>query len=248
MPTSMFGTYIKRHELLIYPFFEYYKDNDAEYKPSELGYGVDADFRGRYRANEALLFIGYGITDWLALELEGAVIDASLQKAPGDPSSMPARIEESGTGDVEGQLRARWNRESARRPEFFSYFEAVSPQQRDKVLIGTPDWELKFGSGLIKGSSLGTFTFRVAAEYSKETAKMQLGEYALEYLKRLSRRWRVYAGLEGTQDEVGLITEAQWLITDAMTLKVNNGFGLTSKATDWAPEIGIVFSIPRSRR
>jgi hypothetical protein len=27
-----------------------------------------------------------------------------------------------------------------------------------------------------------------------------------------------------------------------MFLKVNNAFGVTSKATDWAPEIGIVFA------
>ncbi|MGE5860715.1 MAG: hypothetical protein ACM34J_09190, partial [Ignavibacteria bacterium] len=27
IPTSMFGTYIKKGELLLYPFFEYYYDN-----------------------------------------------------------------------------------------------------------------------------------------------------------------------------------------------------------------------------
>jgi hypothetical protein len=27
-----------------------------------------------------------------------------------------------------------------------------------------------------------------------------------------------------------------------MTVTLNNAFGVTSKATDWAPEIGIVFS------
>jgi hypothetical protein len=45
-PTSMFGTYIRKGELLIYPFFEYYRDHNFEYKPAELGYGLDRDFRG----------------------------------------------------------------------------------------------------------------------------------------------------------------------------------------------------------
>lgn len=244
-PTSMFGTYIHKGELLVYPFFEYYRDNDLEYKPAEFGYGLDEDFRGKYRASEGLFFIGYGITDWLAIEFEAAIIKASLEKSPDDPSNMPAKIEESGTGDVEGQIRARWQRENERRPEVFSYFEAVSPQQKDKLLIGTPDWELKFGTGLIKGFSWGTLTTRVAVEYLLEDSSWDLGEYAVEYLKRLSPSWRLYLGVEGTQDEIGLITEAQWHFADFAYLKVNNGFGITSKATDWAPEIGVMLSLAR---
>jgi hypothetical protein len=242
-PTSMFGTYIHEGELLIYPFYEYYRDNDLEYKPAELGYGLDEDFRGKYRANEGLIFVGYGITDWLAVEFEAAIIKASLEKSPDDPSNMPARIEESGSGDVEGQIRARWQRENERRPEIFSYFEAVSPQQKDKLLIGTPDWELKLGSGLIKGFSWGTLTARAGVEYLLEDSSWDLGEFAVEYLKRLSPSWRIYLGVEGTQDEIGLITEVQCHFSDAAYLKFNNGFGITSKATDWAPEIGVIFSL-----
>jgi hypothetical protein len=247
LSTSMFGTYMRAGELLVYPFFEFYRDNNMEYKPAELGYGLDQDFRGRYRASEGLIFLGYGFTDRLALELEAAVIRATLEKSAGDPSPMPARIEESGLGDVEGQLRMRWMKENVRRPELFSYFEAVAPIQK-KALIGTPDWELKFGAGLIKGFSWGTMTVRVAGEYPLEEAALGLGEYAVEYLKRLSPAWRVYMGVEGTQDEVEWITEVQWHITDAVFLKLNNAFGVTSKATDWAPEIGLMFSAPvRSR-
>ncbi len=248
MPTSMFGTYVREGELLIYPFFEYYRDNDLEYKPAELGYGLDTDFRGKYRASEGLIFIGYGITDRVAVELEAAVITASLETAPEDFSGAPDKIEESGSGDVEGQVRFRWMREAEARPEVFSYFEAVTPQQRDKVLIGTPDWEFKLGTGLIKAFPWGTGTVRVAGEYSKEESKLELGEYAVEYLKRLGRSWRVYLGVEGAQDEVELITEAQWHITESIFLKLNNSFGVTSKATDWAPEVGCVFAIPLSRR
>ena len=245
IPTSMFGTYIRKHELLIYPFFEYYLDDDLEYKPEELGYGLDEDFRGKYRATEVLIFLGYGVTDWLAVEFEAALhIDASLEKAPEDVSGTPAKIEEDGTGDVEGQLRARLMRETETRPELFTYFEAVSPQQEDKVLIGTPDWEFKLGFGVIRGYSWGTMTLRLAGEYSVEEDKGELGEYAVEYLNRLSPNWRIYLGVEGNQDELELIPEAQWHIkTDRIIVKLNSAVGVTSKATDWAPEVGIVFAL-----
>ena len=36
--TSMFGTYVRKGELLFYPFFEWYADADLEYEPRELGY------------------------------------------------------------------------------------------------------------------------------------------------------------------------------------------------------------------
>ena len=50
----MCGTYIRKGELLLYPFAEGYIDNDREYTPSELGYGLNTDLRGKYRAAEAL--------------------------------------------------------------------------------------------------------------------------------------------------------------------------------------------------
>jgi hypothetical protein len=243
--TSMFGTYVRQGELLVYPFFEYYRDNNMEYKPAELGYGLDQDFRGKYRASEGLLWIGYGLTDWLAVEFEAAGISATLYTAPGDTSGAPARIHQSGVGDIEGQVRARWLRETGRRPEFFSYFEAVAPVQKKKLLIATPDWEFKVGTGLSRGFSWGTLTLRTEAEYNLEEAKLELGEVAVEYLKRLSPAWRVYLGVEGTQDEFELITEAQWHISRNVFVKLNNAFGITSKATDWAPEVGIMFALRR---
>lgn len=242
--TSMFGTYVRQGELLVYPFFEYYLDNNLEYKPADLGYGLVKDFRGKYRASEGLLFISYGFTDWLAVEVEGSVINATLYTAPDDASGAPARIRASGVGDVEGQLRVRWMREEEQRPELFSYFEAVAPVQTKKLLIATTDWEFKFGTGLIRGFTWGTLTLRVAAQYHLEDRKVDLGEYAVEYLKRVSPAWRVYLGVEGTQDEVELITEAQWHFARFGFLKLNNAFGITSKATDWAPEIGFMFSVP----
>lgn len=243
-PTSMFGTYIKKGEFLVYPFFEYYRDHDAEYSPQELGYGLDEDFRGNYRASEYLLFLAYGFTDWLAVEFEAALhIDARLETSPDDPTNTPAVIEESGTGDVEGQVRVRFAHETQSRPEFFGLLEVVSPQQEDKVLIGTPDWEFKLGAGIVKGYSFGTLTLRLAAEYSMEEDAAEAGEYAIEYLNRLSPSWRVFLGIEGSQDEVELIPEAQWHIkTDKVIVKLNSAFGISSKAADWAPEVGVVFS------
>lgn len=246
LPTSMFGTYIRGGELLVYPFVEHYRDRNFEYKPSEFGFRGDVDHRGRYRASEALFFLAYGLTDDVAVELEGAVIRASLEKAAADLSAVPARIAESGVGDIEGQVRWRWKRETDTGPEAFSYFEAVSPRNRDKLLIGTADWELKLGTGVVRGFRWGTVTARAAVEYAAgSSSKFDIGEYAVEYLKRLSPRWRVYAGLEGAQDEVSFVGEAQWFVRPNVFVKLNSGVGLTSKATDWAPEIGVVFAFPR---
>lgn len=246
LPTSMFGTYVRKGELLIYPFFEYYRDRNFEYAPSELG-GVGADeFRGRYRAKEGLLFVGYGVTENLAVEFEAAVIDASLEKSPADRSLLPGRITESGLGDIEGQVRWRWRREDERRPEVFSYTEVVVPHQRSKVLIGTPGWELKYGMGLVRGFGWGTLTARAAVEYDEASSShFDGGEYAVEYLRRLSARWRLYGALEGASDEVSLVGELQWHVRPNVFVRLNNAVGVTSKATDWAPEVGVVFSFGR---
>lgn len=245
LPTSMFGTFIQKGELIVYPFFEAYRDDNFEYKPEEYGATGDVDYRGRYRAKEGLVMVAYGVTDRLAFEFEVAGISATLDKAPTDPSGLPPQIKESGLGDVEGQLRWRWNRESARRPEVFSYAEVVLPHGGDQVLIGTPDVELKFGTGLIRGFSWGTLIARAAVEYAAgSTSQFDMGEYAVEYIRRLGRHFRLYAGLEGTQDEVSAIGELQWHISKHLVIKVNSGFGLTSKATDLAPEVGMLFSIP----
>jgi hypothetical protein len=246
LPTSMFGTYVERGELLIYPFFEYYRDRNFEYKPSELGALGDEDFRGRYRATEGLIFVAYGLREGLAVEFEAAVISATLEKSPEDFSTLPFQTKESGLGDIEGQIRWRWRRETDRRPEIFSYAEVVVPHHADKLLIGTPGWELKYGVGFVRGLKWGTVTARAAVQYEEASSShFDLGEYAVEYLRRISPSVRLYAGIEGTQDEVELITEFQWHVSPNVFVKLNNGVGLTSKATDWAPEVGVVFLLRR---
>jgi hypothetical protein len=238
---SMLGTYVRQGELLVYPFFEYYADHNLEYKPSELGYGLRTDYRGRFRASEGILYLAYGITPDLAVEVEGAVIAAELRKSPDDLATVPARVRESGLGDVEGQIRWRAQRESDTRPEIWTFFETVFPLQRTRHIIGTQDWEFAAGFGLTKGYRWGTMTLRASAEYTD--GQLDAGEYAIEYMRRLSPSWRVITAFEGTQvDEVSLLTEIQWHLSRRAYVKLNNGWGLTPNATDFAPEVGILFT------
>ncbi len=60
--------------------------------------------------------------------------------------------------------------------------------------------------------------------------------------KIISDSWRLVATLEGEEDEVSLIGEAQWFIKSNIFLKLNCGFGITEKAPDFAPEIGVMVS------
>lgn len=243
IPTSMFGTYVQKGQLLIYPFVEHYRNANEEYAPNELGGTEDIDYRGDYEANEQLLFVAYGISDRLAVEVEGAIMQAELERSRLDASPLPREVEASGLGDVEGQLRWRWARETSGRPELFSYFETVVPTQDEGSLIGTSDWEFKLGSGVTRGFAFGTMTLRAAVEYDRAEDIVDVGEMALEYLRRISSRMRVYTGIEGTQDEWELITEAQLHLATNVFVKFNSAFGLTSKAADWAPEMGIMFSL-----
>jgi len=243
IPVSMFGTYIQKGEWIIYPFYEYYYDHNQEYKPSELGFTSDQDFRGKYRASEGLLFLGYGLTNRLAIEVEAAIIHASLDKSPLDTSTMPSKLIESGLGDVQVQLDWMWSKEAANRPGFFSFMEVVFPHHKAKPLIGTPELETKAGIGLIRGFRWGTITVRAAVEQAGGV--FNLGEFAIEYYKRLSKKFCVYAGVEGSQGEYMAIAEIQWWVSDTVRFKINNGFGISSKGSDWAPEIGLMISFPK---
>lgn len=245
---SLFGTYIGREQLLVYPFFAYSLDHNREYQPAKLGYGLMEDFRGRYRSSEALVFVAYGLTEWLAVEFETARLHATLDKSPSDSSATPGRIQESGLGDIEAQLRMRLMRESDRRPEIFGYLEMTPRSLRQKVLIGEPNWDLRPGLGVIRGFSWGTVTFRTTVEYNQDDHHWDLGETSLEYLKRLSPSWRLNLAIEGGEtgapDEWSLVLGTHWRITQALALKLDNAVGISSKATDWAPQVGLGFALP----
>ena len=241
LPTSLFGTYVRRGELLVYSFYEYERNNAEEYHPSELGVPGETDYFGSLVSHEIDLFVGYGLTDRLALEFEGQLYTkADFKKAPNDPTAVPARLSESGLGEIEGQLRYRWAAETERRPELFSFAEVVFPLQRDKLLIGASDWVGALGFGAIKGWSWGTLTARASLSY--EEGGLQAGEYALEYLKRINPRWAVVCALEGAGEDLSAIGEVQWFFSPHARLKLNSGFGLSQKVPDFAPEIGIMLS------
>ena len=241
IPTSMWGTYINKGEIILYPFYEYYYDKNAEYKPVDFGHSSTTDYRGLFKAHEGLIFAGFGISPSVSFEMEGSVISATQFKSPDDNSTMPAHYKESGIGDIECQLRWSYFTETVSRPELFSYFETVFPFQKNRKLIGTQDWEFSLGTGVIKGYFWGTMMLRVAAEYSAGEKKFDIAEFAIEYLKKVSSKFSFLFAVEGNQDELSLINDLQFHLKPWMFIRVNNGIGLTSKATDYAPELGVVF-------
>ena len=248
IPSSMFGTYIERGQLLLFPFFAYSRDHNREYNPARLGFGLDQDFRGRFQSTEVQLFAAYGVTDWLALELEASQIRATLDKSPDDPSSVPARIVESGVADFEGQLRLRVARETGGRPEIFGFVEITAPSHKHDLLIGDKDWDIRPGLGVVRGFSWGTMTFRTDLEYNRDDRHVDLGESSLEYLRRLSPSLRLNLAIEGGEtgapDEWELVTGLRWRLSDSFLLKLDNVVGFFSKATDWSPQAGFMLVLP----
>jgi hypothetical protein len=242
MPTSLLGTYVENGQWLIYPFYEYTTSNAFEYKPRELGVPGDLDYLGNLETHEFDLYLAHAWTDRLMFELEGQLYtQANFERATNDTSTVPARLKESGLGEIEGQFRYRWSAETRRRPEFFSFAELVFPFQRSKHLIGAQDWGGELGFGAIKGFTWGTLTLRATIAYDDRT--FEPGEYAIEWVKRISPRWRCATMLEGESDELSLVAEAQYFFTKHAYLKLNSGFGLTPKAPDIAPEIGIMMTL-----
>ena len=241
IPMSQFGTFVEPGERLLYLFYEYTRTPNFEYHPSELGAEGGEDFLGKLTENEGLLYFAYGISDRLAVEVEGALYaKTTFDKAPDDPSALPSRFSESGLGDVEGQVRWRWRPESEEHAELYSYLEIVLPLQKDKHLIGTQHWEGALGLGFLRGHAWGTIGGQVALAWDGEDSRLELGEYSFQYLKRLSPRWRVVALVEGESQEVSLIGEAQLTLSEHALLKLNCGFGLTQQAPDIAPEVGLM--------
>lgn len=241
VPASQFATYIGAGDLVVYPYYEYYRDKDAEYKPSELGYVGDVDYFGRYEAHETLLFLAYGLSSRVQVEVEAAYITARQEKASNDASNFPAGgLEEDGLGDVEAQIRHLWREDTAGGPAVFGYFETVFPFQKDGSLIGTTSWEFQYGLGLVRSSSWGTATLRTAVAWAEGSP--EFGEYSLEYVRGVSDRLRFYGAVEGSEDEVELITEMQVFFTPDIKLKLNNAVGIAKKAPGWAPEVGVMFT------
>lgn len=246
MPTSLLGTYVRKGEFIAYAFYEYIRDSNHEYKPSEFGFTgpkADSDFFGKFQQHEFLLFFAYGFTDWLAVEFESAVYTtATLKKANGDTSTMPNSFREDGLGDTEMQIRLRLLREGEYWPEAVFFFKTVFPLQTDKSLIGTQEWELGPGLVFTKGfGAFGTLAGLFSFNYLPQSGEFDFGEYSIQYIKRLSPNWLVALMFEGEQDEQSIVGEVQYTLSKNFVLKLNCGFGVTKKAPDFAPEVGILF-------
>ena len=246
--TSMIETYVEPHQLLIYPFGAYTWDHNFEYQPNMFGFPSDEDFRGPYKSTEAALFLAYGVTDWLAVELEGSLITADFEKSPADTFATPPTLHESGLADIAGSLRLRFVRERGSRPEFFGSVEVLPPQHGGKVLIGDAAWDVKSEIGAVRQYRWGTMTFRTTIEYNRGDKHWDLGETSLEYLRRLSPAWRVLVGIEGGEggalDDYGLTAAAHWRIARGLDLKFFNAVGLMPKATDWEVQLGLLWTLP----
>ena len=248
IPTSLFGTYIDSGQWILYPFYEYSRNTDEEYDPRELGYprpgfAGEEDFFGKATEQEGVIFLGYGFSDAIAFEFEAEFYtSATLNKSPLDTSPVPPQIKESGFAGAEAQVRWLWREETPERMAMYSFVEVEIPFQDRNVLIGATDVEVAVGTGFIRAFSWGTLNGRVSVAFDGAENKVEFGEYALEYLKRVNDRWRLVATIEGEDDEVSLIGEAQLTLRPGAVLKLNSGFGVTKKAADFAPEIGVLFT------
>lgn len=249
IPASIFGTYIERGQLLVFPFVAYARDHDREYNPSKLGFGLAEDFRGRFQSTEVQLFVAYGVSDRIALEFEASRIRATFDKSPRDSSTLPAHVVESGLADFEGHVRLRLLRETDGRPEVFGFVEVTAPSHRHSILIGDQNWDFRPGLGVVRGFSWGTMTFRTNVEYNRDDRSLDLGETSLEYLRRISSSVRLNLAIEGGEtgapDEWELVTGVRWRLGKSLFVKADNVVGLFSKATDWSPQIGITLALPQ---
>jgi hypothetical protein len=170
------------------------------------------------------------------VELESALYSSiDFRRASSDTSAVLNRIKESGLGDTEARIRWRFLKETEVWPEATGFFGVVFPLQEDKKLLGSQEWEFVPGIVLTKGSSFGTFALRLSAKYDTGSDQIEFGEYALDYVKRLSPNWRIVLSLEGEDDELSMIGEVQYALHKNVELKMNSGFGLTKKAPDVAP-------------
>ena len=245
--TSEFQTYVGRHQLLLLTSAAYTKDHNLEYNPLDWGYGTQTDLRGTFRSSTAQLFVAYGITDWLAVELAGSSLSARFERSASDTTATPSRIRESGIGDFAGQVRVRFTQERGRRPEIWGSVEVIPANLKRKVLIGDKLADAKSEIGLTRGFHFGTMTLRTTVEYNHGNHHWDLGETSLEYLRRLSPDWRILLAIEGGEtgamDEWVFVTAGQWRIANGCYLKLANGFGLMSKSTDWEPQVGMLWEL-----
>jgi hypothetical protein len=246
--SSLAALDVEKGRLLVHPFFEYVRDHNREYTPQDFGVGPDINYRAQSRRKAAEIYLGYGVTDWLALEFEGAYVHETFRKAPEDSFATPARLTEKGVADLEAQVRIRALRERPGRPEILTFFELTARTHPENFLIGDPDWDIRPGVALSKGFGFGSLTGRVNAEYNHAEKHFDLGEVAVGYQRGLTAKWRLYLGIEGgeggSMDEWELLPALRWAPLPGLQLRLESSIGISSKAPDWSPQVGVVFAFP----
>ena len=246
--TSEFQTYIERGQFFLLPSVSYVRDHNLEYSPLDWGYGTQVDLRGTFHSSQAGLFLAYGVTDWLAVELEGSYLSAHFERSPSDTTATPSTINNSGVADFAGQVRVRFAQERGWRPEIWGALEVIPRAQRRQILIGDKLTDVKGEIGLTRGYRFGTMTLRTTIEYNHGDHHWDLGETSIEYLRRLSPAWRIMLAIEGGEggapDEFVFVTAAQWRVARSAYIKFANGYGFMSKSTDWEPQLGVLLVLP----
>ena len=241
--TSLLATYVREGEIVFYPFYEYTRTSRFQYKASDFGYIGETDFsRGKLVEHEYLLYIGYAPTDSLLFEFESALhAKARFTKAPEDTTALPGEIRESGLGDTEMEVRWRYAKESATRPDIVLFLKTVFPLQKKKRLLGTHDWQFGTGVALTKAYSFGTMVLRGGVDYDRADRKLAVGEWGLDYMTRLGPQWRLALSLEGHETKPSVIGELQYAVSPDVLVKLNSAFGLSRNDRAFAPEIGVMF-------
>ena len=75
-----------------------------------------------------------------------------------------------------------------------------------------------------------------------QSVKTRLHRARLFLREKISDHFKLFGMFEGSQDELELIVESQIHVNKNIYFKIGSGFGITPKATDIAPEIGVMFS------
>ena len=245
---SEFQTFIERGQLLVLPQVSYATDHNLEYNPLDWGFGNQVDLRGKFHSSAAQILVAYGVTDWLALEVEGSYVSAHFERSPSDTTATPPQIDQQGLADFAGQARVRFARERGRRPEIWGAVEVIPASHKRQFLIGDKITDVKEEIGFTRGFHFGTMTFRTTIEYNHGDHHWDFGETSIEYLRQLSPRWRVLLAVEGGEtgapDEFVFVTAAQWRVSRNAFVKFANGYGFMSKSTDWEPQLGVLLVIP----
>ncbi|MEO8577225.1 MAG: hypothetical protein ABI556_11015, partial [Gemmatimonadales bacterium] len=228
--------------------FERGENRRFQYNPDEFGFpDTGRDFNGRLRSAEGVLFLGYGITRSIAVAFEAAIAAETFRKASNDASGLPARLHESGLGDVQAEVDVRLFGQGILRPGGFLVTEVVFPHSKNRRLIGSPGLLIRPALGAYKNVGRAIILARLAGEYDSDSGtQLDWGEWGLEVGVAAMKSLRLAAGFEGTVggannfDEVSLVTDLQWMASGTFGFRAQSGTGFTEHSRGFSPEVGLM--------